>query len=67
MAVRPAARIEAFISGRRAEVVSAILSNVEVGAAEVRLRIPEIRADDHMLVIRIAGAESSPAALRIAR
>jgi uncharacterized protein (TIGR03437 family) len=63
--VRPVARMDAFIDGRRAEVVSAELSRTEVGVAVVRVRIPEIQPDDHLFVLRVAAGETFPAPLRI--
>ena len=64
--VRPVAHMDAFIDGRRTEVVSAELSKTEVGVAVVRIRIPEIQPDDHLLILRVGGAETFPAPLRIA-
>jgi uncharacterized protein (TIGR03437 family) len=66
MPMRPIARMEAFIDGRRTEVVSVEMSTTEVGVTVVRIRMPEIQADDHLFILRIAGEETSPAPLRIA-
>jgi uncharacterized protein (TIGR03437 family) len=64
--MRPIARMEAFIDGRRTEVVSVEMSTTEVGVTVVRIRMPEIQPDDHLFILRIAGEETSPAPLRIA-
>ena len=55
--VQPAALIEAYVGGKPARILSAELSNVYVGYFEVRMEVPPIAPDFHVVNFRIDGKD----------
>lgn len=57
--VVPSAAIEAYLGGRRLEIVSAALSRTDVGIVEVRVRVPALAPGGHMLSFRVGGVPTT--------
>jgi uncharacterized protein (TIGR03437 family) len=64
--VSPLAPIQAFIGGRRAAILAAELSPTEVGVLEVRVQVPPIAQDLHVLSLRVDGIDVSAGTITIA-
>ncbi len=57
--IHPLARIEAYVGGRTARVISAELSRTEVGVCEVQIEVPSIAPDYYPMNIRVDGEDIS--------
>jgi len=55
----PLAPVQAFVGGRRAPILAAELSRTEVGTVELRVQVPPIASDVHVLSVRVDGIDVS--------
>ena len=61
----PLTAFEVFVGGRKARLITAELSRSEVGIVEMRVEVPSIAPDLHLLSVRVAGIDLTAGSLKV--
>jgi uncharacterized protein (TIGR03437 family) len=65
-AIQPLARLEAFVGGRTARILSAQLSSTAVGMFDITLEVPPLAPDLYNVILKIDGTEIATGSIEVA-